>query len=134
MKKTFRLIALSLVLVVAMMALASCGKPNTDPAKAKAALEEAGYTATLIDSGLTLTGASAIYGGNVKAVLTGVKLADKEAVQVIYYEDADSAASAFETVKEFAEKQNNDEETKIEIKKSGNMIWFGTKEAIKAAA
>ncbi len=134
MKKTIRLIALSLVLVIAMMALASCGKPNADPAKAKAALEEAGYTATLINSGFTLTGASAVYGGNVKAVVTGVKLADKEAVQIIYYNDADSANSAFENVKEYAEKQNNDEDSKIEIKKSGNMIWFGTKEAIKAAA
>ena len=40
MKKAIKLIALSLVLVMAVLALASCAAPNADPAKAKENLEK----------------------------------------------------------------------------------------------
>ena len=45
MKKTLRLIALALVLVMSVAMLASCATPNKDPDDAIAALEDNGYTA-----------------------------------------------------------------------------------------
>ena len=51
----------------------------------------------------------------------------------IYFEDADAAKAAWEDVKEYAEKEDKEEDEDWEIKKFGKMIWYGTKAAIKAA-
>ncbi|MBE6589418.1 MAG: hypothetical protein E7643_04495 [Ruminococcaceae bacterium] len=138
MKKALRLIALSMVLIVAIMALASCAKPNSDPEKAKEALEDAGYSVDLTNDSVKLLAANAIYGGDVEAVVSAFKLdleeeENNEAIVIIYYEDAEAADDAFETVEKYADEEA-DEDVDYEIKKSGNMIWFGTKDAVKDAA
>lgn len=133
MKKTLRLIALSLVLVMAVLALASCGAPNSDPDKAKKALEEEGYTVILIDSEAALATYKALYGGDLEAVLTATKgLLSGNALTILYYGSSADADAAYDAVKKESEKKDDDSD--YEFKKSGKMVWFGHKDAVKAAA
>lgn len=134
MKTTIKLIALALVLTLSVLTLASCVAPNPNPEKAIAALKEADYKAAEDDTVLPL-----IFAGlgvkDVDTVVTGSAIIEEklEHVTVIYFEDADAAKAAWEKVKEYAEKEDKDEkDTDWTINKAGKMIWYGTKEAIKA--
>ncbi len=138
MKNVLRMIALSLVLVMSVMILASCGAPNSDPDKAKAALEENGYEAVKLEkiaaaAALIATGAT-----DVECMVTGMgKIDDKyEAVAIIYFEDADAADAAWDKIQDYAEeaKEEVDDDSGWVCDKSGAMIYFGTKNAVKAAA
>ena len=133
MKKTIRLIALSVLLVMAVLAFASCATPNADPDKAVAALEKAGYDAAVIDSG-TLYNVYKAFGGKLEAIVSGSKgLLSGDGITILYYETADDAKDAFEAVEEYAKNQA-EKESDYEIKQSGKMIWIGHKDAVKAAA
>ena len=133
MKKTIRLIALSMVLIMAVMMFASCAKPNSDPKKAKEALEKEGYTVILIDSEEALATYKTLYGGELKAVLTATKgLLSGNALTVLYFASSKDADAAYETAKGDSKDEKDDSD--YEFKKSGKMVWFGKKDAIKAAA
>ena len=126
MKKTIRIIALAMVALTLMLTLASCGaKPNSDPDAAEKALEEAGYEVVSIPA-LGVNGLDK----NISATkIDGDKV---DAVTIFYFKDSDSAESAYELI----EKQANEAKEEMEdvaIGKSGKMIWFGTKDAVKAA-
>lgn len=134
MKKTMKLIALALVLTLSVVMLASCFGPNADPEKAIAALKENGYKAAEDSTVLPL-----IFAGlgikDVDAVVTGTAvIEDKvEHVTVVYFESTEAAEAAWEDMKEYAEKEDKDEEdTDWTIAKFGKMIYWGTKAAIKA--
>ena len=134
MKKTIKLIALALVLTLSVVLLASCLAPNIDPEKAIEALEENDYTAVEDDTILPL-----VFAGlgikDVDTVVTGTAVIDKkvEHVTIIYFEEAEDANAAWEKVKEYAEKEDKeDEDSDWTINKFGAMIWYGTKAAIKA--
>ncbi len=135
MKHTLRMIALSLVLVMSVLVLASCGGPNSDPDKALAALKENGYTAaesdTIAVAALTLAGIK-----NVQSVVSGsAKIDDKfETVTILYFADSDAADAVWEKAQEYAEDEKDDaEDSDWVCEKSGAMIYFGTKAAVKAA-
>ncbi len=133
MKKTIRLIALSMVLVMAVLAFASCGAPNSDPDKAKKALEEEGYSVLIIDSEAALATYKALYGGELKAVLTATKgILSGNALTILYYGSSADADAAYDAVKK--ESEDKDDDSDYEFKKSGKMVWFGHKDAVKAAA
>jgi hypothetical protein len=134
MKKTIKLIALTLVLTLSVLTLASCFFPNMDPEKAIDALEENDYLAAEDDTVLPL-----IFAGlgikDVDTVVTATAVIDKkgEHVTIIYFEDADAAKAAWEDVKEYAEdKDKKEEDSDWKIGKFGKMIWYGTENAIKA--
>ena len=133
MKKTIKLTALALVLVLSVLTLASCIPPNMDPDKAIESLKENDYTAvhddTVIPLVLKLAGVKGI-----EDVVTGTAyVEDKfEHVTIIYFEDADAAKAAWDDVKEYAEDDKNEEDTDWTIAKFGKMIWYGTEAAIKA--
>lgn len=140
MKKAIKLIALSLVLVMAVLALASCAAPNADPDKAKEALEDNGYTVQKLSGKISTAAISAIIGEDVDCVITAQKL-DKEeetldVLCVLYFEEADNANDAWEKAQDYAEDAKDDdvEDSDWVVEKSGKMIWFGTKNAVKAAA
>ena len=140
MKKAIKLIALSLVLVMAVLALASCAAPNADPDKAKAALEDNGYSVQKLSGKISTAAISAIIGEEVDCVLTAQKV-DKEAetfdaLCVLYFEEAGDADDAWEKAQDYAEdaKEDDVEDSDWVVEKSGKMIWFGTKNAVKAAA
>lgn len=134
MKKTIKLIALTLVLSLSVILLASCLAPNPNPEKAIAALKEKDYIAAEDDTVLPF-----IFAGlgikNVDTVVTGTAVIDKkgEHVTIIYFEEAEDATEAWEKVKEYAEKEDKKkEDSDWTIQKSGKMIWYGTEAAIKA--
>lgn len=134
MKKMIKLIALALVLTLSVVMLASCNVPNANPEKAIEALEKKGYKAT--EDKYVLP---AIFAGlgikNVAVVITGTDIIDDktEHVTIVYFEDADSAEAAWNDLKEYAEKEDKDEkDTDWTIDRSGKMIYWGTKAAIKA--
>ena len=140
MKKAIKLIALSLVLVRAVMALASCAAPNADPSKAKNALEKNDYTIIDLPTSTPVIGLSSILGEDVDTAFSATKY-DKEnssleTITVIYFESSEDANDAWEKAQKYAgEKKDKDvEESNWVVEKSGKMIWFGTKNAVKAAA
>ncbi len=134
MKTTMKLIALALVLTLSVLTLVSCFAPNANPDKAIEALEKKGYKAAEDKYALP-----AIFAGlgvkNVDVVVTGTDVIDDkiEHVTIVYFEDADSAKAAWNDLKEYAEKEDKDEkDTDWTIDRSGKMIYWGTKAAIKA--
>ncbi len=134
MKTTMKLIALALVLTLSVLTLVSCFAPNANPDKAIEALEKKGYKAA--EDKYVLP---AIFAGlgikNVDVVISGTDVIDDktEHVTVVYFEDADSAEAAWNDLKEYAEKEDKDEkDTDWTIDRSGKMIYWGTKAAIKA--
>lgn len=133
MKKTIKLIALALVLTLSVFTLASCFFPNSDPEKAIASLKENDYKAAHDD--LVIPLALKVLGvDGINDVITGSKIVDDKLqhVTVIYFEDADAAKAAWEDVKEYAEKDKDEEDSDWKIGKFGKMIWYGTADAIKA--
>ena len=134
MKKTLRLVALALVLVMTVAALASCGAPAKDPDDALAALKENDYKAVKdlvvtpnVMKGLGIEG--------VTAVVSGSAVIDEklEHVTIVYFASKDDAKDAMEKLEEYADDEKKDEDTEWVFKQSGAMIYYGTPAAIKAA-
>ncbi|MBQ8372377.1 MAG: hypothetical protein IJX38_05540 [Clostridia bacterium] len=122
MKKIISSVLLFAILAVAALALVSCA-PAKDPAKAEAALKEAGYEV----SNLTVDGVG---------MVSGMKVEDDtiKTVTIQYYADKDAANEAYDELKEEWDEVKDDEDYKdYEIGKSGTMVWAGHKDAIKAA-
>lgn len=136
MKKSIvRILALALVAVMMSLALVSCA-PAKDPADAKAALEENGYAATKIDNEGLGALAFAVFTAagieDLESVVSGTN-SDGEHVTILYFEDNAAANDEWEDVQNYADDKKDDEDSDWVIKKSGNMIYFGTKAGVKAA-
>ena len=134
MKKTLRLLAISLVLVTLVTALASCGGPAKDPDDALAALKANEYVA--VKSDVLVTTALAVAGvKNVDAVVSGSATIDDkfETITILYFEDKDAANEAWENAQKYATDKKDEKAESWVVKKSGTMIYFGTPNAIKAA-
>ena len=130
MKKTIiKITALTLVALMMCAMLASCGGPNANPDKAVESLKDNDYMAEKIDSTVGLLAFS--FAGDVEAVVTGINK-DADVVTIFYYSSAKAANEAWDKVKEEAEEEKDDD-SELVIKKSGKMIYAGTKDAIKAA-
>ena len=134
MKKFTRILALTLVLVMSVAMLASCGAPNKDPDDALAALKDNKYVAakdnTIVPIALKLLGVD-----NIECVVSGSATIDDkfETVTIIYFESKDDANDAWEKVQEYAEDKKDDKAEDWVCKKSGAMIYFGTPNGVKAA-
>ena len=129
MKKSIvRILALSLVAVMMCLALVSCGGPNSDPEKAKEALEDAGYIVVLNTGEGFISGA--LLPDGVEASLVAYK--DGEYLAVSYYDDTEALNEAWKDAKEDA-KELEEEYEGIVCKKSGKMIYIGTEQAVKDA-
>lgn len=135
MKKALSIVAVLALVAVLGVALVAC-IPG-DPDKAKANLEEAGYSVSVAKAGDGIgvqTGLELTYGKGCIATVTGVKGefslaqgADVDMINIIYFKDSASAKAYWETIK--------DEEVKEgwEAKQSGKVVYAGTEEAVKAA-
>lgn len=136
MKKTIKILAVAMCVVLLALALVACG-PKSDPDKAKAALENNGYTVAKTN-GYVSGVVSALLGGEstIDATITAskdIKDADgnttkTESVTIIYYK---TSADAKEAWKDWSE---TDRERYEVAKCSGRMIYWGTKAAVKAAS
>ncbi len=130
MKKTFRIMALVMATVVLCLALVSCGGPNSDPAKAKDALEDKDYSVQKYDADGSLLQQGVIAAMKIAGIsdIESVIVAandDGEKVTIIYFTDKEAAKDELEDVEDYA----GDAECKV----SGSMIYYGTEAAIKAA-
>lgn len=135
MKNVLRLFTLSIVLVMMLSCLASCfGGPNADPDKAEEALKDNDYDVEVIDNeiALALLGLSDDV-DNIECVIMASSEEDRDdGIFIFYFEEKEDADNAFESLEEYAEEAMEDNDD-IVIKKSGKMVYFGTKAAVKAA-
>ena len=128
MKKSIKIFAVALTFVMLALTLVSCA-PKKDHDKAAQALKDKEYFTTNT-IGLTcdyiVTGTKTVKDkdGNVKI----------EHVTIRYYKDSKTAKEDWENYKEATDDQNKDNASDWVVKKSGKMIYFGTKAAIKAAS
>lgn len=136
MKKTLRFLALAMISVIVCLTLASCGGPNADPDDALAALKENGITWAAKDKYAVPTALKLLGVDGIDCVVSGTgKIDEKYAhVTIIYFEEADDANDAWEKVEDYAnDKKGDAEDSDWVCKKSGKMIYYGTKDAINAA-
>lgn len=129
MKKMIRTLALVLILALSVCALASCA-PASDPDKAMAALDKNGYHPIKLDGG-SYEGCIAVVSGT-KIETTGNSVVVNSA-NIYYFEDSKSANDAWEALQGKAEDDKKDDESNWILKKSGKMIYWGTKDGIAAA-
>ena len=123
MKRIISTVLVCVLLFGCMLVLASCGGPNSDPEKAEANLKAEGYVVISVPA----------YGVNgVERSITATN--GDDTVQIFYFaEDADSE-KVYDYVNGLYEKaKEKNGEIDLEIGKSGDMVWFGTSAAIKAA-
>ena len=135
MKRTIlRIVALALVAVMSCAMLVSCGGPASDPDKALEALKDNDYAAAK-DSTVTPAILKAIGVDGVDCVVSGTNK-DGETVTIVYFDEKDDVNDAWEDVEKIMEKitdKEDREDSDWVCKKSGKMIYFGTKTAVKAA-
>lgn len=131
MKTFVKVLALSLVAVMMCAVLVSCGGPASDPDKAAKALEDADYIVVKADDKVSLALYETMGVKKLECVITAYN-EDEEGIVIFYFEDKAAANDAWETIEEEAKEATKDEED-IVIKKSGKMIYYGTKQAIKDA-
>ena len=137
MKNVLRFAAVAMVAIMLCLTLASCGGPNADPDDALAALKENGVTWAAKDN-TVLPGVYKLLGvDNVECVVSGTGKIEGEYahVTIIYFEEKDDANDAWEKIQKESEddKKEADEDSEWVCKKSGKMIYYGTKDAVKAA-
>lgn len=133
MKKYAQLISLALVAVMCVALLASCA-PASDPDKAVAALKDAGYTAVK-DTNSIPAAYKLLTGTNISAVVTATKTDDDKNVQsvtIVYFENAKDAKTAYEKLEDKSNEEKKDESDWV-FAKSGKMVYWGTKTAVKEA-
>ena len=136
MKKTIKFISVAMVAVMLCLTLASCGAPNADPDKALASLKENGITWASKDDTvkpglLKLAGVD-----GVECVVSGTGKIDGEFahVTIIYFYKAEDAKNEWDDVEKYAEDDKEDaKDSEWVFKKSGKMIYYGTKSAVDAA-
>ncbi len=136
MKKTIiKVLALALVAVMMCAALVSCGGPNADPDKARTALKDNGYAAEKLDSDASLYLFKIAGIDDLSCVVTGTaKKDDKvEHITIFYFEDTEAANEQWEDVQKYSDKSEDKEESDWVVEKSGKMIYYGTKQAVKDA-
>lgn len=130
MKKFAQLISLALVAVMCVALLASCA-PASDPAKAEKALKDAGY---IVDAtAITLLVKAAT--DSVKTVVSATKTDNDKNVQhvtIVYFDSAEDAKTAYEKLQSVSDKEKKDESDWV-FAKSGTMVYWGTKTAVKDA-
>ena len=137
MKKLVKVLALVMVVAMSLALLVACA-PNSDPDKAKDALKENGYTATISKDAITLGITEALLGcerGDMVAIVTGTTTdADKhlQTVTIYYFKDGAVANKVYDKVKSESDEKSKDE-SNWTLAKSGSMIYYGTSAAIKAA-
>lgn len=140
MKKTVRILALSLVFVMLALVLVAC-KPNSSYTTAKEKLEKKDYTVSLLTDSISTTAAEVLYGiEGLEAILAASKKVDKkyESLTVYYFKDSASAKSALEKIQSKNSEDDVDKDSLnskyVKVTRSGKMVYFGTKNAVNAAS
>ena len=128
MKKVLKLSSLLLVLV-ALLTLASCTPKDLDAAKDK--LEKADYEVTVVEGTFADATFEAMGLKNVEGALMAASEDGKEYVAAYYFESKADAKEAMEKIEELMKEDAEEEEAEVEVKQSGKWIYAGTKQAMK---
>lgn len=132
MKKTLRLTSLALVLMM-VLTLTSCVPGTAEKAKAK--MEKKDYKVVEV-SGDEVEIAMGFLGiKGVTSYITATKTVENkdgkktiETVTALYFEKVEDAKSAMKKVEETAEKEKDED---YSVKRSGKVVYSGTKKAMK---
>lgn len=135
MKKALSIIAVIALVAVLGVALVAC--VPSDPDKAKANLEEAGYEVMVTKAsdgpGVQL-GLNSVAEGCVAMIMASKGLADLDnAITILYFNDADDAKACYEELKADFEEADDAAKEGYKIGKSGKVVYAGSEEAVKAA-
>ena len=128
MKKALSIIAVLALVAVLGVALVAC--VPSDPDKAEANLEEAGYFVERADSDDLIVGAAL---KQIDAVTSISATNGDEGVTILYFEDTDAAKAYYEDAQAQWEKLDDDEKEGMKMGKSGKVVYFGTEAGVKAA-
>ena len=138
MNKLVRILCAVLVAVTLCATLASCGGPSKNREKAVEALKAADYIVT--DD---TKGAPALFKLqeiDLDAHVTATKFtkddegnAVTEHVSIYYFADAENAKKAMEKIADDEKDQKQDNDRWISATRSGSVVYYGTKQAIKDA-
>lgn len=132
MKKFAKIAAVVLVAVMALAVLVACA-PNSDPDKAVSALKENGYTATKVSAG-SYAGLTAVVTGSKGLLSSILGGEDFQFITIYYFESKSAANDAWDAIQGEADKNSNKkDDSDWVVAKSGAMIYFGTKQAVKDA-
>lgn len=134
MKKIITITAVCALVAICALALFACA-PNSSSEKAVESLSNNKYSAyednTIIPIALRLLGVKGID----KVVVGSYSDDDNdESIVIIYFDTADYAKQYNEAIIDYASEHGykNDDENWV-FARSGKMIWYGTKNAVKAA-
>lgn len=134
MKKTLRLTSIALVLMM-LLTLTAC--VPADAAKAKEKMEKKEYTATAVTGTLAEAAGKVLGVDGLTETMTATKtVKDKdgkdtvELVSAYWFEEASQAKDAFEKIEADAKKESKDNDNFV-CKRSGKVIYAGTKQAAK---
>ncbi len=134
MKKTLSIVAVLALVAVLAVALVAC--VPSDPDKAEANLEEAGYEVltTKASDGIGVQlGLEAIYEGCV-AMVVATDITDiSDAITIFYFNDADDAKACYESIKADYDKADKEDQEGYKVGKSGKVVYAGSEKAVKAA-
>jgi len=110
--------------------------PNSDPEKAEENLENAGYIVSVSDDKISMALAGGSYDGCEAVLMAYNEEDDDDGIWIWYFEEKEDADEAWDDIEKFAEDLNEEakeEDIDMVCKKSGKMIYVGTKQAIKDA-
>lgn len=132
MKKTLRLTSIALVLMM-LLTLTAC--VPADAAKAKEKMEKKEYNIDVLATGVVETALKLLnIDAEVMVATKTVKDKDgKDTIEIVtayWFEEASQAKDAFEKIKERDEKESKDKDNFV-CKRSGKVIYTGTKQATK---
>lgn len=144
-KLLIKILALSISVVIMCTALTACAlfPTNADPDKTADILKEAGYDVETVDNSLGMM-SFALFGFETDDLDCVISASndDKDAIIIFYYDDEEAANDAFKKAEDAVDNLNEleeeygekDEDTpEFVLEQSGNIIFYGSKNAIRAA-
>ena len=147
MKKLLKISAFALVLLMLVAAFASCAGPADDADDARRALIKNKYEVTIVDDDdptiATLEKEYDLFG--LEEYLTAIDNENwseaKNFIFIFYFDETRDAKDSMAGIEKLIEEQKKElkdaglkiDDMELELDRSGEVIWWGTPDAVKAA-
>ena len=147
MKKLLKIYAFALVLLMLVAAFASCAGPADDADDAHRALRKNKYEVTIVDDDdptiATLEKEYDLFG--LEEYLTAIDNENwseaKNFIFIFYFDETRDAKDSMAGIEKLIEDQKKElkdaglkiDDMELELDRSGEVIWWGTPDAVKAA-
>ena len=107
--------------------------PATNPEKAEKALEKKDYEVEVADGNTELAMYEMLGVKDLECVVTGYNEEDEDdAIVIFYFKDKEAAEAGYEALEDYAEEIGEEVEDFV-FKKSGKLVYMGTKTAVAAS-